>query len=102
MDFYSNTQPISWFNDRNTEGSLILKPPFQRKPIWAARQKCYLIESILLNLPIAEVYMQTITSAEGKTTYALVDGQQRIRTVLQFIVCERDPDQLDAIKFVLD
>ena len=102
MEFDSNTQPISWFNDRNNDGSLILKPPFQRKPIWAARQKCYLIESILLKLPIPEVYMQTVTSEDGKTTYAVVDGQQRIRTVLQFIGSERDIDQLDANKFALD
>jgi hypothetical protein len=102
MEFNSNTQPISWFNDRNIDGSLVLRPPFQRKPIWAARQKCYLIESILLRLPIPEVYMQNTTSAEGRTTYALVDGQQRIRTVLQFIGSDRDPDQLDANKFALD
>jgi hypothetical protein len=102
MEFDSNTQPISWFNDRNNDGSLILKPPFQRKPIWAARQKCYLIESILLKLPIPEVYMQTVTSEDGKTTNAVVDGQQRIRTVLQFIGSERDVDQLDANKFALD
>jgi Protein of unknown function DUF262 len=102
MDFNSNTETISWFNDRNSDGSLTLKPPFQRKPIWAARQKCYLIESILLKLPIPEVYMQRLTSPEGKTTYAVVDGQQRIRTVLQFIGSERDPDEQASNKFVLD
>jgi hypothetical protein len=102
MDFNSNTETIAWFNDRNADGSLILKPPFQRKPIWASRQKCYLIESILLKLPIPEVYMQRLTSAEGKTTYAVVDGQQRIRTVLQFIGSERDPDEQASNKFVLD
>jgi Protein of unknown function DUF262 len=102
MTFDSNTQPVSWFNDRHLDGSLEIRPPFQRKPIWAAKQKSFLIESILLQLPIPEIYMQQITSEEGKTTYAIVDGQQRIRTVLQFIGSEKDPEQLESNKFALD
>lgn len=102
MRFDSNKQVLSWFNDRHLDGSLEIKPPFQRKPIWGAKQKSYLIESILLELPVPEIYMQQSTSESGKTTYAIVDGQQRIRTVLQFIGSEKDPEHLEANKFALD
>ncbi len=102
MDFNSSVQAISWFRDIYREGNLEIKPPFQRKPVWAIRQKCYLIESILMNLPVPEIYIQQTTTAEGKTTYAIVDGQQRIRTVLQFIGSENDPQEQEYNKFVLD
>jgi hypothetical protein len=102
MSFNTTEYPITWFNDRYREGTLTIKPPFQRKPVWAAKQKCYLIESILMNLPVPEIYIQSITSAEGTTTYAIVDGQQRIRSILQFIGSETDPDEQEYNKFVLD
>lgn len=102
MDFNSSFQTISWFRDRYREGSLEIRPPFQRKPVWAIRQKCYLIESILMNLPVPEIYIQQTTTAEGDTTYAIVDGQQRIRTVLQFTGAESDPQEEEYNKFVLD
>jgi len=102
MIFDSTVQTIGWFRDRYKEGNLIIKPPFQRKPVWVARQKCYLIESILQSLPVPEIYIQQTTSAEGQTTYAVVDGQQRIRTVLQFVGSEEDPDEAIYNKFILD
>jgi hypothetical protein len=102
MEFESTTQTISWFRDRYREGNLIIKPPYQRKPVWVARQKCYLIDSILSGLPVPEIYIQQIDTPDGDTTYAIVDGQQRIRTVLQFIGSETDPDEQEFNKFTLD
>ncbi len=77
-------QTISWFNDRLAEDRLIFKPPFQRNPVWLPKHKAYLIDTVLRRLPIPEIYIQKETNAEGKTTYALVDGQQRVRTLLDF------------------
>jgi Protein of unknown function DUF262 len=102
MDYQSSMEIITWFRDRYREGSLKIKPPYQRKPVWAARQKCYLIESILMALPVPEIYIQQTTQPDGTTTYAIVDGQQRIRTVLQFIGSETDPEQQEDNKFALD
>ncbi|MBE0544801.1 MAG: DUF262 domain-containing protein [Verrucomicrobia bacterium] len=102
MTFDSTMQNIAWFRDQYRNGALVIKPPFQRKPVWAARQKCYLIESILIGLPVPEVYIQQSTTEEGEATYAVVDGQQRIRTVLQFIGSETDPTEEECNKFSLD
>lgn len=102
MNYDSTQQNISWFHDRFREGSLKLSPPFQRKPVWAAKQKCYLIESILLNLPVPEIFIQQKTTADGHSTYIIVDGQQRIRTLLQFIGSETDPNEEESNKFPLD
>jgi hypothetical protein len=102
MNYDSSTQTISWFHDRYREGSLTISPRYQRKPVWAARQKCYLIESILLALPVPEIFVQQKTTPEGETTFAIVDGQQRIRSVLQFIGSEVDPGEQEYNKFKLD
>ncbi|MGH9511250.1 MAG: DUF262 domain-containing protein [Terriglobales bacterium] len=102
MEFTSSVQPLSWFRDRYRDGTLKIKPPYQRKPVWAARQKCSLIESILMRLPIPEIYVQQSTSADGETKYAIVDGQQRIRAVLQFIGSDEDPKEEEHNKFALD
>ena len=85
MRFEPGTQAISWFQKEYKEGTITLRPPYQRKPVWAARQKCYLIESILLGLPVPEIFIHATTDARGNTLHAVVDGQQRIRTVLQFL-----------------
>lgn len=102
MNFNSTQHPLSWFRDRYLDQSLVIKPPFQRKPVWAARQKCFLIESILQHLPVPEVYIQMTTTADGSTTYGVVDGQQRIRSILQFVGAETDAAEMDSNRFVLD
>lgn len=102
MQYDSSVQNVSWFRDRYREATLKIKPPYQRKPVWAARQKCYLIESILMGLPVPEIYIQQTAAPDGATTYAIVDGQQRIRTVLQFIGSETDPAEQEYNQFSLD
>jgi len=102
MQFHPSPQLISWFRDRYVAGDLIIKPPYQRRPVWARKQKCYLIESILLGFPVPELYVQVSTTPEGVSKYAIVDGQQRIRAILQFIGVESDPNELEFNQFVLD
>jgi hypothetical protein len=102
LQYNSSEQIIQWFRDEYRKGTLVIKPPFQRKPVWGAKQKCYLIESILLNMPIPEIYIQRVVSSEGEVQYALVDGQQRIRTVLQFLGSDLDPKEQEHNQFILD
>jgi hypothetical protein len=109
MRFESGTQTISWFQKEYREGTITLRPPYQRKPVWAARQKCYLIESVLYALPVPEIFVHETTTPEGNTLHAVVDGQQRIRTVLQFLGLttltpdgEPEPDEEEFTGFALD
>ncbi|MBI3408968.1 MAG: DUF262 domain-containing protein [Planctomycetes bacterium] len=101
MKYNSSELPISWFRERYIDGSLTIKPPYQRKPVWKERQKCYLIESILMGLPIPEIYVQQIVEADGKTTFAIVDGQQRMRSILQFLGAETESEELEYNSFPL-
>lgn len=76
---------ISWFKQTDAVGQLIMKPPFQRNIVWLNNQKSYLIDSILKGYPIPEIYMQESVNEEGITTYIIVDGQQRINSILEFL-----------------
>jgi hypothetical protein len=91
MKYDQTKMQISWFNQRRLEKALKLNPPFQRKPVWTDLQRSALIETILLDLPIPEVFIQQETTPEGKTLYIVVDGQQRIRSILEFIGDENEP-----------
>jgi uncharacterized protein with ParB-like and HNH nuclease domain len=83
---------------------LELRPSFQRKPVWTDKQRNALIESILLDIPIPEVYVQVTQAEDGSEEYGVVDGQQRLRTILQFIGIEQAEDQEgeDTNRFTLD
>ena len=59
---------------------LIIQPEYQRLFRWSVEQKSRLVESILLELPIPQVFV--IENPNG--VYELIDGLQRISTVLQF------------------
>lgn len=86
MQKFLNTthRTVIWFKNPFDGGDLIIKPPFQRNPVWSLRQQSSLIDTILLEYPIPEIYMQELTDAAGNQKHVLVDGQQRIRTVLSF------------------
>jgi len=81
-------QTISWLDEQNRLGNLIIKPDYQRKPVWSLRHKVYFIDTLLRGLPIPKLYMrQKIkrTTKRNKTMYEVVDGQQRVRTILEYI-----------------
>ena len=99
MRYTNTTHPISWFVDRETEGNLILQPGFQRRRVWTDRQKSNLMESILLGLPVPEIYMQIKTDSSGKSEYIVVDGQQRIGSILDFVgVSAREAFELRGLE----
>jgi hypothetical protein len=85
MKAIASNQTISWFYQRHKEGVLILSPDFQRNPVWQQPQKEYLIETILLDMPIPEIYLVNRISLDGSSIWIVVDGQQRLRTVLEFV-----------------
>ena len=93
MKHRSRPQSISWFQDHYKAGRLVLRPPFQRKPVWSNKQRCFLVESILMDVPIPEVYVQVSQGEDGTEQYGVVDGQQRLRTILQFVGIETSQDQ---------
>jgi uncharacterized protein with ParB-like and HNH nuclease domain len=90
MHRYLNTtqRTVAWFKKAFDADELDIKAPFQRNPVWSDRQKGALIETILLEYPIPELYMQELIDDTGSERHVVVDGQQRIRAVLSFLAGE--------------
>jgi hypothetical protein len=84
MNPNATNHPISWFKKFEADGSLDLSPKFQRRPVWSDIQASYLVDSILNDLPVPEIFVRTMTSTAGDTRLEVVDGQQRLRSIIRF------------------
>lgn len=83
-----NTQALSWFYGEQKNHSLRLSPKYQRNPIWSIGQKCFLIDSIISACPIPQIFLNIVIESAGskrKTYYDVVDGQQRLRAILEYM-----------------
>jgi len=78
--------PIGEFLNWETSQQLIISPKFQRRRVWKPQAQSYLIDSIIKKMPIPPVYIRYIIDPKkGRTTREVVDGQQRIGTIFDFI-----------------
>ncbi len=79
---YKVTDFLSWA--RNSE--LSLSPSFQRRPVWRPSAKSYFIDTVVRGLPVPIVFVREITDTKTlKTVREIVDGQQRIRTLISYV-----------------
>ena len=67
-------------------GELELHPDFQRFFRWSIQQKTNLIESIMLGIPIPSVFVSQRTDG----VWDVIDGLQRLSTILQFVGVLKD------------
>ena len=82
---------VSQFLDWQRNGILKLKPVFQRREVWDAKLKSLLIDTVVTGLPIPIVFLRQVQNlTDLKTTMEVIDGQQRLRTLLSFV----DPSSL--------
>lgn len=83
----ANNEKIIELYNKVKSNQLDTSPSFQRKLVWKKQHKVKFIETILLNFPFPEIY-----KAPGELnvdalalTDVVVDGQQRITTIVDFI-----------------
>lgn len=70
------------------EGELNINPDFQRKFRWSLRQRTRLIESVLIGVPLPSIFVYQ----NEKGIWEVVDGVQRISTILEFMGELKDKD----------
>lgn len=86
MDYDVSLQTISWINERRDTESLEISPKFQRRAVWLIKERSELMATICSQLPFPEIYIHVVTDKDsGKQKYIVVDGQQRITSILLFI-----------------
>ena len=84
MERRPGTQDISWFLDLEKNGQLNLDPHYQRRSVWTAKDRRYFLDTIFRNFPSPAIFLHKTISETGVTTYAVVDGKQRLETILRF------------------
>ena len=78
------TQDISWFLDLNEKEQLDLNPPYQRRSVWSSRDKRFFVDTILNNYPAPPIFLHKTIDDNGRSTYHVVDGKQRLQTIIEF------------------
>lgn len=105
MNRQPSVQDISWFIDLNNINRLDLKPPYQRRSVWTANDRRFFLDTIFRNYPCPPIFIHKTIDESGSATYHVVDGKQRLETILLFsqnkIALSRDfgNDKLDGKKF---
>ena len=84
MRSIASNRNITFFLREHQQEMLDLTPEFQRRYVWTDDQASFLIDTILHELPFPEIYLRTKTSSAGSTRFEVVDGQQRLRSILRF------------------
>ena len=87
FNFSSNHKTINEIHKMYGNGTLIIDNTYQRRSVWSEKDKIRLIETILLNLIIPELFFWPAeTDPEtGESIIHIVDGQQRIKAITSFI-----------------
>ena len=78
---YSVIDLLSW----QESGALRVSPKFQRRGVWSTAAKGHLIDSILLGYSIPPIHIRLADAAGGRIVREVIDGQQRVRAVFDFI-----------------
>lgn len=85
--FSRNTMKITQIYNGFKDEELVVDKTYQRKKVWGDKDNIRLIETILLDLVIPEIFMWDYDTDPntGKTITHIVDGQQRMASWLCFM-----------------
>ena len=82
LSIYPMTDIVQW----DMSGQLEIAPRFQRRAVWNQKARSYLIDTILRGMPMPPLFMRLrVDPGTRRTVREVVDGQQRLRAVLDFI-----------------
>lgn len=85
-NYDSRTYNINDFLEWYQNNQLELNPKFQRRSVWNDNARSFLMDTIIRGFPIPKVFIrQKINVLTRKSVREVVDGQQRLRTILSFL-----------------
>ncbi|HYD53676.1 MAG TPA: DUF262 domain-containing protein [Gemmatimonadaceae bacterium] len=84
LSFEPSTKSVQDLVNNFRHNQLELSPPFQRRSVWNTRDRSKLIDSILSGFPLPSILLYE-RSAEGRIVFDVIDGKQRIETLMKFM-----------------
>lgn len=75
------------------DGDIRISPDFQRLFRWDIERKSRLIESILVRIPLPSIFVFELPDSK----WEVIDGLQRLSTILEFMGELKDPDAGDSV-----
>jgi hypothetical protein len=86
LDRDSNTITVAEFYENFRLNKYNFDPPYQRKSVWTDEKQSFFVDSVLKNFPIPPIFLrQHIDDETGKTKYDVIDGKQRLLSLIRFI-----------------
>lgn len=102
LDVTRTIYRVSDFLSWQRAGTLDMRPPFQRLSVWSPKAKSFLIDTLLRGYPVPLIFLQEGTNPETyEPTRRVVDGQQRLRTIIGFVDPTCIPDLSDEEDFTI-
>jgi ribosomal protein S9 len=102
IDVVTRMMTVDLLLSRARSGMVDLQPEFQRRwGIWDQRRQSRLIESMLLRIPLPNLY----AAEDEKERWEIVDGIQRLSTIARFIdpqVIYETPLVLSGLEYLKD
>ncbi|MCT7616643.1 DUF262 domain-containing protein [Aliarcobacter butzleri] len=80
-----STQDITWFIQQYRNKTLDLEPPYQRRSVWTTKDRVFFLDTIFKGYPCPAIYLHKTLADDGTATYHVVDGKQRLETILKFV-----------------
>jgi hypothetical protein len=85
-NFDSRTYSINDFLEWYENDQLVLAPKFQRRSVWTDSARSFLLDTIVQGKPIPKIFIrQSVNPKTRKTIREVVDGQQRLRSILSYL-----------------
>lgn len=61
-----------------------LSAPYQRESVWDLERRQNLIRSLIMGIPVGAVIVAKLPYQKGRAYHRIIDGKQRIETVMMF------------------
>ncbi|MBW3140929.1 DUF262 domain-containing protein [Ferrimonas balearica] len=82
----TNTITVANFWENYLLNKYDFDPAYQRKSVWSDEKQSFFIDSVLKNFPMPPIFLhQKIDDDTGKTKYDIIDGKQRLTSLIRFL-----------------
>jgi 5-methylcytosine-specific restriction endonuclease McrA len=78
-----------------------LEPGFQRRSVWSTSDRRRLIQSIISKYPVPSIFLYR-RNHKGRVIYDVIDGKQRLETILMFTAQGRFKNNAFDVRLDLD